>query len=209
MTKEEIYKLHQKYCRGINEKMLLDVVWTHSLIVRDIALELAKNLEKRNIKIDKKLLEIGALVHDIGCYRCYEFYGRNEGVYVQHGVKGYEILKNEGFSEEIARMAEVHLGVGIIKENIIQNSLPLEEKDYIPMTLEEELVAYADNFHSKSGPRFLNFKEAREKMLNLWVESEVIFERFEKKFGKPDLEKLEKKYGKWQEEIKEKIRNKP
>jgi uncharacterized protein len=206
MNEKKIYQLHQKYSKGINEKMLLDVVWTHSLIVRDIALELANNLEKKNIKIDKKLLEIGALVHDIGCYQCYEFYGRNEGCYVQHGIKGYEILKNEGFSEEIARMAEVHLGVGIIRENIIANNLPLEEKDYIPMTLEEELVAYADNFHSKSGPRFLNLEEARKKILNLWAKSEIIFERFEKKFGKPDFEKLEKKYGKWQEEIGKKIK---
>ena len=187
MNEKKIYKLHQKYSQGKNQEIILEAVWGHSLIVRDIALELVKNLEKRNIKIDKKLVETGALVHDIGCYQCYEFYGRNIGPYVQHGVKGYEILKKEGFSEEIARMAEIHLGVGIIKENIIANNLPLEEKDYIPITLEEELVAYADNFHSKSGPRFLNFEEARAKILNLWPESEIIFERFRKKFGKPKI----------------------
>jgi uncharacterized protein len=187
MDEKKIYKLHQKYAKGVNEEIILKAVWEHSLIVRDMALELVENLEKRNIKIDKKLVEIGALVHDIGCYRCYEFYGRNDGPYIQHGVKGYEILKREGFSEEIARMAMIHLGIGLVKENIIASKLPLEHKDCIPITLEEELVAYADNFHSKSGPKFDSFEDSKKKLAKLWPESVVIFERFRKKFGEPKI----------------------
>lgn len=188
MTQKDIYKLHQKYSKGVNEEVLLDLVWTHSLIVQDIARQLVKNLEKRKIKINKKQVEIGCLVHDIGCYRCYEFYGRNDGPYIQHGVKGYEILKSEGFSEEIARMAMIHLGVGLVKENVVASKLPLEHKDYIPITLEEELVAYADNFHSKSGPKFDSFEDSRKKLANLWPESVVILDRFRKKFGEPKLD---------------------
>jgi uncharacterized protein len=187
MNQGDIYKLHQKYSQGENQEIILNAVWGHSLIVRDIALELADNLIKKGIKIDKELVEVGALVHDMGCYKCYEHYGRNEGPYIQHGVKGYEILKKEGFSEEIARMAEVHLGVGLIKENVIANNLPLEHRDYIPITLEEELVAYADNFHSKSGPKFDSFEKSREKLAKLWPESVIIFERFRKKFGEPKI----------------------
>jgi len=107
--------------------------------------------------------------------------------YILHGVRGYEILKNEGFEEEIARIATIHLGVGLIKENVLANNLPLEAKDYIPITLEEELVAYADNFHSKKGPVFINFSEAKEKLAGLWSESPIIFERFRKKFGEPEI----------------------
>ena len=185
MTQEEIYKLHQKYSEGPNQELLLEVVWTHSLIVRDIALQLVENLEKREIKIDKELVETGCLIHDMGCYQCYEFYGRTDGPYIQHGIKGYEILKKEGFSEEIARMAMIHLGVGLVKENVIASKLPLEPEDYIPITLEEELVAYADNFHSKSGPKFDTFEDSRKKLANLWPESVIIFDRFRKKFGEP------------------------
>jgi len=44
MIQEEIYKLHQKYA---GSKKDLDLVWAHSLIVRDIALELVENLIKK------------------------------------------------------------------------------------------------------------------------------------------------------------------
>ena len=206
MNQEEIYRLHQKYSEGISQELLLDLVWGHSLIVRDVALQLIENLTKKDIKINKDLVETGCLIHDLGCYKCYPFYGRTEGPYIQHGVKGYEILKNEGLGEEIARIATIHLGVGLVKENVIASKLPLEVKDYMPITLEEELVAYADNFHSKSGPKFDEFEKSREKLATLWPESVIIFDRFRKKFGDPDLEKLEEKYSEWQKKIAEKIK---
>lgn len=202
MKEEEIYKLHQKYAFGKNKEISLDLVWNHSLIVKDIALQLVKNLTKKNIKINKKMVEIGALVHDIGCYDYYE--DQKNVPYILHGVNGYEILKKEGFGEEICRMAMVHLGVGIVRENIITNNLPLEHKDIIPITLEEELVAYADNFHSKAGPRFLDFVEARQKLTGLWIDSPIIFDRFKKKFGDLEIKKLKIKYDIWQKEMREK-----
>ncbi len=185
MTQEEIYKLHQKYAEGEDQQKLLDSVWGHSLIVRDIALQLADNLTKKEIKINKELVELGALIHDIGCYDYYKKV--NNMPYILHGIRGYEILKNEGVNEEIARIATIHLGVGIVKENIVANNLPFEVRDYIPITLEEELIAYSDNFHSKSGPRFMTFEEAKEKLAGLWSESPIIFERFRKKFGEPKI----------------------
>lgn len=191
MKEEKILKLHKKYASKEED---LNLVWTHSLIIRDIALQLIQNLIKKNIKIDKNLVEIGALVHDIGCYDYYK--DRDNVPYILHGFRGYEILKEEKFSEDIARIATTHLGVGIVKENIIKNNLPFEGKDYIPITLEEELISYADNFHSKSGPRFLTFKEASERLEGLWSDSPIIFDRFRKKFSEPNLEKLKKKYNK-------------
>ncbi len=181
MNQDIIYKLHQKYAEGEKQQELLDLVWNHSLIVRDIVMQLVGNLTKKGIKINKELVEIGALVHDIGCYDYYK--KTNDIPYILHGLRGYEILKNEGFAEEIARIATIHSGVGIVKENVVANNLPLEHKDFIPITLEEELVAYADNFHSKKGPSFLTFEEAKEKLAGLWSESPIIFERFRKKFG--------------------------
>jgi len=185
MTQEEIYKLHQKYAEGEKQKELLDLVWGHSLIVRDIALQLAGNLIKKGIKINKELVEIGTLIHDIGCY---DYYKKIDNMpYILHGVRGYEILKNEGFDEEVARIATIHLGVGIVKENVVASNLPLEHKSFIPITLEEELVAYSDNFHSKKGPSFMTFEEAKDKLAGLWSESPIIFERFREKFGEPKL----------------------
>lgn len=203
MNEEKIYNLHKKYSRGEYGDELLDLVWNHSLIVRDIAMQLAKKMEGKNIKTNIELVETGALIHDIGCYDCYEFVRKNVKPYIQHGVVGSEILKNEGFDKKVCNIASIHLGVGITKENIVANKLPLEEKDFVPTTLEEKLVAYADNFHSKNGPKFMTFEEARNKLAKLWTLSPVSFDEFKTIFGEPELEEIEKKYSEWQEKTKE------
>ena len=57
-----------------------------------------------------------------------------------------------------ARVCERHTGTGITKEDIIRQNLPLELKDYSPVTLEEKLICYADKFFSKT-----NLDKARTK----------------------------------------------
>ena len=42
------------------------------------------------------------------------------------------------------------MGVGISHEDVILNGLPLPEKDMLPVTLEEEIICYADKFFSKN-----------------------------------------------------------
>ena len=48
-----------------------------------------------------------------------------------------------GFDERLALIAERHIGAGITKEEAIELGLP--PKDYLPVTLEEKIVAHADN----------------------------------------------------------------
>jgi uncharacterized protein len=48
-----------------------------------------------------------------------------------------------------------------MSSDIEEMGLSVPKKDYIPITLEEELVCYADMFHSKY-PRFITFEEAYE-----------------------------------------------
>ena len=61
-----------------------------------------------------------------------------------HGIAGAKILRMEGFPKH-ARVAETHIGVGIIKEDIEKNELPLPKEDFVPKTTEEKIIAYADN----------------------------------------------------------------
>jgi uncharacterized protein len=49
-------------------------------------------------------------------------------------------------------VCERHTGTGITREQIIKQQLPLPLGDYVPETLEEQLVCYADKFYSKSQP---------------------------------------------------------
>ena len=49
-----------------------------------------------------------------------------------------------------AFVCERHTGVGISKEMILKNNLPLPHRDMLPITFEEQLICYADKFYSKS-----------------------------------------------------------
>ena len=188
MKQSDIYKLHKKY--STNEKML-EIGWNHSLIIRNISLQIADNLEKKyGIKTDKKLIETGALIHDIGFYAYFDKkYQKIKDNYVEHGIVGYKTLKKENFSEHESRFALTHVGIGY--------------KNYFPITLEEEIVAYADNFHSKGHPSFDTFGEIVEEMKKHNPNAEVILNRLKDKFGIPDLKQLKKQYKKWHKEINE------
>lgn len=202
LTEETIYKLHQKYSKGRKEEELLDLIWTHSKIVEEIASLIADNLEERwGVKTNRKQIKIGALLHDIGSYACYELVRKNVPTYIRHGEIGYEILSNENFPKELARFALVHIGVGLSKENIEQNKLPLKKMDYIPISIEEEIVAFADNFHSKGAPKFIDFETAKKNLIYHYKPSEPIFERFKKKFGVPNLTNIEEKYKEWSKKM--------
>jgi putative nucleotidyltransferase with HDIG domain len=181
MKQSDIYKLHQKYATS---QRILEICWTHSLIVKEISLIICKELKnKYPLQINETLIEQGALIHDIGKYSC------DKKCYIQHGEKGYEILIKEGFSIPVARFALTHVGVGV--------------DNNIPISLEEEIVCYADNFHSKGHPRFNSFEESIEEMIKINPDFGVILNRFKDKFGIPDVKELKEKYGKWHEEINE------
>ena len=190
MKQSSIYKLHQKYSEGEYQKERLEIGWTHCLIVKSIALQIADKLEKDyGIKTDKKLIEIGALIHDIGIYQYLDDNYKTKKNYVLHGRLGYEILLKEGISKKRARFALTHIGVGY-------------EKD-IPISIEEEIVAYADSFHSKKPVRFNSYENEKKHLEGFDPNKGVIYERFKDKFGIPDLKELEDKYKNWQKEINE------
>lgn len=166
LTEKKVHELHKKHAQN---KEIFDRVWDHSQIVKEIAVLICEKLKKNQIKVDTELVKIGALMHDIGVYK----YLPNE--YVKHGEIGYKILKEEQWGEQIARFSLVHIGVGIGKN--------------IPVTLEEEIVAYADNFHSKGETRLFSHKEQREKLEKFDKENGIILKRFKEKFGVPKFKK--------------------
>lgn len=104
-------------------------VINHSKKVAEKALEISKNF-----KVDKELIKEAALLHDIG--RC-------KTNSIQHGIIGARILKEKGYPKQIIKIVERHVGAGIPREEAILLGLP--PKDYMPVTLEEKIVAHADN----------------------------------------------------------------
>ena len=106
-----------------------DDVIHHCMAVRKVAIRIAKKAHA-NIQ----LVEAGALLHDIG---------RSKTQGIQHGVEGAKIATQLGLPETIVNIIERHLGAGIPKDEAIILGLP--PKDYMPMSLEEKIVAHADN----------------------------------------------------------------
>jgi uncharacterized protein (TIGR00295 family) len=101
----------------------------HCKCVRDLAMLIAK---KTNA--DLNIVEIGALLHDIG---------RSKTHGIEHAIKGVEIAKNYGLDLKIIKIIERHIGAGITPKIAEKLGLPL--KNYSPVSLEEKIVCHADN----------------------------------------------------------------
>ncbi len=104
-------------------------IFIHCLKVAEVAVSIAKRIGN----VDIRRVLIGALLHDVG--RCFE-----NGI--KHGIVGAKIAKEFGFDEKIQRIIKTHIGAGIDKEEAIRLGLPKD--DYIPRSIEEKIVCYAD-----------------------------------------------------------------
>jgi uncharacterized protein len=122
----------------------------HGEQVAEKALAVARRLARGDLNMG--FIAEAALVHDIGV-----FLTRAPGIgctgnhpYVCHGYLGRNLLDRKGLRRH-ARVCERHVGVGISIEEIIARALPLPRRDMRPVTLEEQIIAYADKFYSKGG----------------------------------------------------------
>ena len=128
---------------------LRDIYLRHCRSVADFALRIN---QERSLALDPDLVESAAMLHDIGIFLTdadgIDCHGSEP--YLRHGILGAELLRKEGISEDIARNAERHTGAGITVEDIDEMKLPLPRRDYLPETLLERLVCFADKFYSKT-----------------------------------------------------------
>jgi uncharacterized protein len=114
-------------------------VTAHSKKVEKIAVEVACELKRNGFEVDLELVEKAALLHDSG---------RSVTHGLEHGYFGGKILREEGESEEVARIVERHVLGGISKREAEKMGLPA--RDFIPETLEEKIVSYADKLSDRN-----------------------------------------------------------
>jgi len=105
----------------------------HSKTVARLAAKMAGILQKRGFKVDRELVVTGALLHDIG---------RSKTHSVDHAIVGAKMAESAGMSVAIVRIIERHVGAGIPQDEAAKLGWP--KKNYLPETLEERIVAYAD-----------------------------------------------------------------
>jgi len=155
------------------EKMLLDAgcstkVIAHCRAVTDCALEYAK----ANPEVSFSLVEQGAMLHDIG---------RGSTHAIDHAQQGADLLRSQGFPEEVARMVECHTGAGLTADEC--TVLGLIPRNCVPCTTEEKIITHSDNLiagHQRVniedtiGSAFHLPRKARKRMYRLAQEVELL-----------------------------------
>jgi uncharacterized protein len=207
-TDKEILALHEKHAPT---PRALDLVYAHCVIVCAVAEQLCSRpgsglgvdigtvdigtVDIGTVDIDT--VRAGSLLHDIGVYRLYDDAGDlDHANYISHGLVGYELLRAEGLPETICRFASHHTGVGLSRDDVIAQRLPIPPADYLAETGEERLVMYADKFHSKTTPPVFRTATACAARLRRFGEEKVrAFQAMRDAFGEPDLAALSKTYG--------------
>ncbi len=138
-----------KYYPEANQ--LRDILITHSTMVMKRAVKICD--AHPELSLDRQFVIEAAMLHDIGIFRCdasgIQCFGTEP--YICHGRIGAEMLRNEGYPKH-ARVCERHTGAGLTKAEIVAQDIPLPHEDFLPETLEEQLVCYADKFYSKTHP---------------------------------------------------------
>jgi uncharacterized protein len=105
----------------------------HVETVSALAVEIAEACKEKGYDVDLELVEVGALFHDIG---------RSKTHSVHHAVIGAEIAKSLGLPEAVISIIKRHVGGGITTREAKKLGWPRDT--YVPLTLEEKIVSYAD-----------------------------------------------------------------
>ncbi len=139
----------------LREKQCSEKVITHCMAVAELALETASVLKQKGFRIDFELVEIGALLHDIG---------RSKTHTIHHAVFGAEIAKSASLPDSVISIIKRHVGGGITTSEAEKLGWPRDV--YVPITLEEKVVSYADKMiaNGKRVPIDLIIKKLSGKM---------------------------------------------
>ena len=91
------------------------------------------------------------MLHDIGIFLtdaegicCY-----GDKPYICHGSLGAELMRQEGY-ERHALVCERHTGAGLSLQEIEAQQLPVPHREMVPVSLEEQVICFADKFFSKT-----------------------------------------------------------
>lgn len=143
------FDLIDKYYPSENE--LRRILVGHSESVSRKSLSIAANHPE--LRLDKDFLYEAAMLHDIGIFLTYapEIHCFGSEPYIAHGYLGAALMRDEGYPRH-ALVCERHTGAGISLEEIAGRGLPIPHRDMIPVSLEEQVICFADKFFSKTKP---------------------------------------------------------
>ena len=138
--------LKEFYCPGSKG---FDTLIRHSEQVTQKALDITGQVA--HLKPDPIFITEAAMLHDIGIFKTT---AQNLGChgphpYLCHGTLGRFILDEKGLPLH-GLVCERHVGVGISAEQVVCHDLPLPVRDMRPVSIDEQIICYADKFFSKN-----------------------------------------------------------
>ena len=165
--------IEQYYSKGSELSNLLIL---HSENVRDKALAIVQKHPELNA--DANFISEAAMLHDIGIFMCHapNIYCSGEHKYIAHGYLGSDLLMSHNLPRH-ALVCERHTGTGLSVADIQKQHLPLPLRNMIPISIEEQIICYADKFFSKSKPNTTLPADTIKKHLKHYGNAQL--ERFE------------------------------
>jgi uncharacterized protein len=124
-------------------------VIVHCCTVRAVAEEMSSRIRPVNLP----LVISGALLHDMG---------RAVDHSIMHAFVGAKMAEDMGLPRELVDIIRKHTGAGLDERDVAELALP--PGDYMPRTIEEKIVAHADNLVSDN--RVVNHRYSVEKLRN-------------------------------------------
>lgn len=125
---------HENAVKLLSETGCEPDVIEHCLAVSSFSVKIARKLAASGKVVDVGLVEIGAILHDLGRARTHG---------IDHAAVGAKIAEELDLDPRIVRIIKCHIGAGLSREEA--RSLGLPDDDYIPRSIEEKIVAHADN----------------------------------------------------------------
>lgn len=154
-----------------------NILVRHSSDVANKAVRIVTNHPELNI--DKKFVWEAAILHDIGIFltNAPEIECHGTFPYIAHGFLGHNLLMRHHLPKH-ALVCERHTGAGLSVEEIARQKLPLPLRDMRPVSIEEQVICFADCFFSKSNLEIEKTPEKVQKSLLKFGDEGV--EQFEK-----------------------------
>ena len=170
------------------ESKLWHIVTTHSRAVADLALAIVD--AHPELHADREFVFQAAMIHDVGVVwtNAPDIECHGSLPYICHGYAGYEALEALGL-HDLALVCLRHTGSGMTKDYVVANNLPLPPMDYLPVSIEEKIVCYADKFFSKSRDltEQKSFERALRSVSKYGDESRERFEEMDRLFRIPSI----------------------